>query len=90
MKNSVPISLLSFITFQIQGQDKISKTSPKIIILATGGTIAGSGESSAKTVYTPREVPIDDLLNTVPQIHNYIKIKKEQIVHIGSQDSIFN
>jgi len=88
MKKIVILFLLSFATLQLQAQDKpkTAKTSPRIIILATGGTIAGSGESSTKAAYTAGKVPIDDLLNAVPQIHDYGKITGEQIAQIGSQD----
>lgn len=88
MKKIVLLLLLSFATLQLQAQDKTktAKTSPRIIILATGGTIAGSGASSTKAAYTAGKVPIDDLLNAVPQIHDYGKITGEQIAQIGSQD----
>jgi L-asparaginase len=86
MKKIVLLFLMSFTLLQIHAQDKVAKTSPRIIILATGGTIAGSGESSTKAAYTAGKVPIDDLLNAVPQIHDYGKITGEQIAQIGSQD----
>jgi L-asparaginase len=75
---------LSFAT--LQAQDKVTKTSPRVIILATGGTIAGSGESATKAAYTAGKVPIDELLSAVPQIHDLGKITGEQIASIGSQD----
>ena len=77
---------LSIATLQAQDKAKTTKTSPRVIILATGGTIAGSGESSTKAAYTAGKVPIDDLLNAVPQIHDLGKITGEQIAQIGSQD----
>ncbi|MBW3518628.1 type II asparaginase [Flavobacterium sp. NKUCC04_CG] len=83
MKKNILLLLLFAVTLQVQSQSKVS---PRIIILATGGTIAGSGESSTKAAYTAGKVPIDDLLNAVPQIHNYGKITGEQIASIGSQD----
>lgn len=63
-----------------------AQNKPRVIILATGGTIAGSGESSTKAAYQAGKVPIDDLLNAVPQIHKLASIKGEQISQIGSQD----
>jgi L-asparaginase len=86
MKKAILIFLISFSVLHVQAQDKSAKTSPRIIILATGGTIAGSGESATKAAYTAGKVPIDDLLSAVPQIHNYGKITGEQIASIGSQD----
>ncbi|WP_264563491.1 type II asparaginase [Flavobacterium sp. N3904] len=86
MKKIFLLFLVSFAFIHIQAQDKSPKKMPRIIILATGGTIAGSGESETKAAYTAGKVPIDDLLNAVPQIHNYGKITGEQIAQIGSQD----
>lgn len=62
------------------------KNKPHIIILATGGTIAGSGESQTKAAYTAGEVPVEELLNAVPEIQEKAKISGEQIANIGSQD----
>ncbi|MCP1994594.1 type II asparaginase [Flavobacterium sp. HSC-61S13] len=85
MRKSILLLLLFVVSIQVHAQEQ-SKGSPRIIILATGGTIAGSGESATKAAYTAGKVPIDDLLNAVPQIHNYGKISGEQIASIGSQD----
>ncbi|MBS7254109.1 type II asparaginase [Flavobacterium branchiicola] len=84
MKKIIVIALLSVLMLPIYAQTATAQK--RIIILATGGTIAGSGESSTKAAYTAGKVPIDDLLNAVPQIHNYGKITGEQIASIGSQD----
>lgn len=84
MKNILIVLFMSLLTVSIQAQS--SQESKRIIILATGGTIAGSGESATKAAYTAGKVPIDELLNAVPQIHNYGKITGEQIASIGSQD----
>lgn len=86
MKKLILMVLISFLGLQMGAQIKTTKTSPRIIILATGGTIAGSGESATKAAYTAGKVPIDDLLNAVPEIHNYGKITGEQTASIGSQD----
>src|SRR6187431_2105825 len=88
MKKIILFLSMTLAVMNIQAQDKAKpqKTSPRIIILATGGTIAGSGESSTKAAYTAGKVPIDDLLNAVPQIHDYGKVTGEQIAQIGSQD----
>ncbi|MNE21359.1 L-asparaginase [compost metagenome] len=87
MKKVVIYLFLSMLTLQIQAQSNAnSKALPRVIILATGGTIAGAGESSTRAAYTAGKVPIDDLLNAVPQIHELASIKGEQIAKIGSQD----
>lgn len=87
MKRIAYLTLTFFLGIQLgQGQQNESKTTPRILILATGGTIAGAGASATKAAYTAGKVPIDDLLNAVPAIHNYGKITGEQIAQIGSQD----
>ena len=59
---------------------------PNIRILATGGTIAGTGESATKTNYTAGQVAIGALLAAVPEIEEIANVEGEQIVRIGSQD----
>ncbi|CAM2849187.1 asparaginase [Flavobacterium succinicans] len=88
MKKIISIVYVAILTFSIatNAQKNTDKNAPRIIILATGGTIAGSGESATKAAYTAGKVPIDDLLNAVPDIHKYGKISGEQIAQIGSQD----
>lgn len=59
---------------------------PRVLILATGGTIAGAGNSADRAGYKAGALPIDDLLNAVPQIHKVAKVSGEQIASVGSQD----
>src|SRR6188768_3522493 len=59
---------------------------PRVKILATGGTIAGAGASADKAGYKAGALPIDELLNAVPQIHKLAQVTGEQISSIGSQD----
>lgn len=59
---------------------------PKVHILATGGTIAGAGESATKSNYTAGQVAIGTLLDAVPQVNDIADVTGEQIVKIGSQD----
>lgn len=59
---------------------------PKIHILATGGTIAGAGQSATKSNYSAGQVAISSLLDAVPEINDIAEVTGEQIVSIGSQD----
>jgi len=59
---------------------------PRVIILATGGTIAGSGASADRAGYTAGKIPIDDLIGAIPQVKKVANITGEQISSIGSQD----
>lgn len=59
---------------------------PRIIILATGGTIAGKGASADRAGYTAGKIPIEDLIGAIPQVKKIADISGEQISSIGSQD----
>ena len=60
---------------------------PNIYILATGGTIAGSGTgSSTQTNYHAGGVAIQTLIDAVPAMMDIANITGEQVVNIGSQD----
>jgi L-asparaginase len=59
---------------------------PNVVILATGGTIAGSAESQTQAGYSSGQVGIDILLGAVPQIADLADVSGEQIANVGSQD----
>jgi len=59
---------------------------PSITILATGGTIAGGGESATQSSYTAGKLGVDALLSAVPQLKQLANVQGEQLVSIGSQD----
>jgi len=60
-----------------------------IVILATGGTIAGAAASGTQAAYTSGAVGIDTMLSAVPGITKLANIKGEQISSVGSQDMSF-
>jgi L-asparaginase len=59
---------------------------PNVYILATGGTIAGTGASSTGTAYSAGQVAIQTLIDAVPQMQEIAQVRGEQVVNIGSQD----
>src|ERR1700756_244357 len=59
---------------------------PNIVILATGGTIAGAAATGTQAAYTSGAVTIDAMLAAVPGIKDLANIKGEQISNVGSQD----
>src|SRR4051794_305703 len=61
-----------------------------VVILATGGTIAGAAASGTQSSYTSGAVTIDAMVNSVPGIKDLANIKGEQISNVGSQDISFN
>lgn len=57
-----------------------------VVILATGGTIAGSGASSTTTVgYTAATVGVDALLSSVPELKKVATVRGEQVFQIASE-----
>ena len=63
---------------------------PNIVILATGGTIAGAAATGTQAGYTSGAVTIDAMLAAVPGISDLANIKGEQISNVGSQDMSFD
>jgi L-asparaginase len=60
---------------------------PNVMVLATGGTIAGSGASSTTVVgYTAATVGIETLLNAVPELKTVANVKGEQVFQIASEN----
>lgn len=66
----------------------VAAQKPNIYILATGGTIAGTGTSTTGSSYTAGQVAINELISAVPEIKDIAQVTGEQIVKIGSQDMI--
>jgi L-asparaginase len=62
------------------------KKLPDIVILATGGTIAGAAATGTQPGYTSGAVTIDAMLAAVPGIKDLANVKGEQISNVGSQD----
>lgn len=63
-----------------------TKKLPNIVILATGGTIAGAGASSTESGYTSGKVTIDAMIDAVPNIRKMANLRGEQVANVGSQD----
>ena len=61
-----------------------------VVILATGGTIAGAAATGTQAAYKSGAVTIDAMLAAVPGINDLAAIKGEQISNVGSQDISFD
>ncbi len=59
---------------------------PNIVILATGGTIAGRGGSGSGARYSAGALGVDALLGAVPQLAELANVRGEQVASVGSQD----
>jgi L-asparaginase len=62
-----------------------AQAKPKIMILATGGTIAGAQASTSEAGYKSGSFSVDDLIKAVPQLKDLADITGEQVANIGSQ-----
>ena len=62
------------------------KTHPRVILLATGGTIAGSADSSIGSGYASGQVTVTAMMDAVPEIGDIAEISGEQLANVGSQD----
>lgn len=58
---------------------------PKIVLLATGGTIAGVQPKEGEPGYKSGEVSVDQLIEAVPKIKEIADLTGEQVANIGSQ-----
>lgn len=57
-----------------------------VVILATGGTIAGSGAAGKTTNYKAGELDVQSLIDSVPGIEDLANIRGIQVSNIGSDD----
>ena len=63
-----------------------AQTKPRVVIVATGGTIAGSAESTTAAGYKSGAVAVDVLIAAVPQMKAFADVRGVQVASIGSQD----
>jgi L-asparaginase len=58
-----------------------------IVILATGGTIAGTGATSTTIIgYQAAKLPVQKLIAAVPELRQLANVTGEQVLQIASQD----
>ena len=75
-----------FFLFTLLCNAAIAEDKANIVILATGGTIAGSAATQTQAGYTSGQVGVDILLDAVPQINDLAEVRGEQVANVGSQD----
>lgn len=57
-----------------------------VVVLATGGTIAGAGASAVNSAtYAAAKVPVDKLLAGLPELAQIANVKGEQVFQIASE-----
>lgn len=59
---------------------------PNVVILATGGTIAGAGADAMNSAtYQAAKVPVDKLIAGLPQLEKVANVRGEQVFQIASE-----
>ena len=57
-----------------------------VVILATGGTIAGAGATAANSAsYQAAKVPVDKLIAGIPELKDVANVRGEQVFQIASE-----
>jgi L-asparaginase len=82
----VAIALVSPVSILAQTPQGGNPSLPTVVVLATGGTIAGAAASDVQAKYTSGQVGVEQLLAAVPQAAKLARLRGEQISNIGSQD----
>jgi L-asparaginase len=86
--SAILIGIAMATSVSLSGQTAPPATAPlpTIVVLATGGTIAGAAASDVQAGYTSGHVGVHQLLAAVPQARKLAVLRGEQIANIGSQD----
>ena len=70
----------------LTSETKGSNKKKRLIILGTGGTIAGVGIAGKSTGYKPGELSVKDLLLSVPSLETLADIEALQVCNVNSDD----
>lgn len=89
MKYHILMSILTllFLIIPVYCAENTSSDLPDIHILATGGTIAGTGSKGTDLAhYTPGTLSIDSLITSNPELSQYADLTGEQICNLPSDE----
>jgi glutamin-(asparagin-)ase len=60
---------------------------PRVVLVGTGGTIAGRGATAVSTsAYDCSVVPVDEVLANVPDVSRIAEVRAEQLFQLGSEN----
>ena len=62
----------------------------QVIVLATGGTIAGAAGSATQAGYASGQVTVDSMIDSVTELGTIADVRGEQVANVGSQDMTFD
>ncbi|MEI7186498.1 asparaginase [Dickeya dianthicola] len=79
-------SMFIIVLFFVSSANSAGKL-PNIVILATGGTIAGSAATGTQTTgYKAGALGVDTLINAVPEVKKLANVKGEQFANMASEN----
>jgi L-asparaginase len=81
-----PIRVLAILAILSSGPLVAASSKPKIMILATGGTIAGAQAAPSEAGYKSGTFSVEELIKAVPRLKELADISGEQVANIGSQN----
>ncbi|POA47091.1 L-asparaginase [Pseudomonas sp. MPR-ANC1] len=89
LKNFVPgaLALLLLLPTALQAKEVESQTKlANVVVLATGGTIAGAGASAANSAtYQAAKVGVEQLIAGIPELSKLANARGEQVMQIASE-----
>ena len=59
---------------------------PKVVIVGTGGTIAGRADSATNLAYSAGQLSVADLLEAIPDLANVAQISGQNLFSLNSKD----
>jgi len=89
MSKRIPVLLtLAFVLVALAASVATAATAelPRVVILATGGTIAGAQPKEGDPGYKAGSLSIESLIQAAPGVDKLARLEGEQIASIGSQD----
>jgi L-asparaginase len=83
-RRTILAAAVAVTTWVLLGSAQTQK--PRIVIVATGGTIAGAAESTTAAGYKAAAIAVDVLIAAVPQINSFAEVRGVQVSNVGSQN----
>lgn len=86
MKKIVMRWVLAVVSAVFVSGAALAQNKPNVVILATGGTIAGAGaDATNSATYQAAKVPVDKLIAGIPQLAAIANVRGEQVFQIASE-----
>jgi glutamin-(asparagin-)ase len=78
--------VLAMLSALLMSGGALAQDKPNVVILATGGTIAGAGaDITNSATYQAAKLAVDKLIAGVPQLNKVANVRGEQVFQIGSE-----